>query len=374
MKSDRGAALALISAAVLGLFITNSPFGPGLLAFLNFEVGPPAFGLSLSVSHWIKDLLLAIFFLVAGLELKYELRLGVLSKPATALVPVLAALGGVIIPALIYVGINFNQSTVVGWPIPTATDIAFALGVLAIFGRGMPKAARIFLLALAIFDDLIAILIIALFFTKDLQPQWLLVALVTLAAFIWSERLKKTPRGVIRVLVFTLLWYAVLQSGVHPTIAGVLMGLAIPASRTQSLLAKIQPFTNTFVLPIFAFSAVAIVLPEFQSVSNVFLGIAIALPLGKTLGIATFAILANRIAKKESRLKLSILDFIALGAIAGVGFTVSLLMAQLAFIDQPQHLAEATIAVVIGSLVSMAIGALIVGRRGKHYLKISRAD
>lgn len=374
MKSDRGAALALISAAVLGLFIANSPFGPGLLAFLNFEIGPAAFGLNLSVSHWIKDLLLAIFFLVAGLELKYELRLGVLSKPATALVPVLAALGGVIIPALIYVGINFNQSTVVGWPIPTATDIAFALGVLAIFGRGMPKAARIFLLALAIFDDLIAILIIALFFTKDLQPQWLLVALVTLAAFIWSERLKKTPRGVIRVLVFTLLWYAVLQSGVHPTIAGVLMGLAIPASRTQSLLAKIQPFTNTFVLPIFAFSAVAIVLPEFQSVSNVFLGIAIALPLGKTLGIATFAILANRIAKKESRLKLSILDFIALGAIAGVGFTVSLLMAQLAFIDQPQLLAEATIAVVIGSLVSMAIGALIVGRRGKHYLKISRAD
>ena len=372
MKSDRGAALALISAAVLGLFLANSPVGASLLGLLDLHIGPSSLGLDLSIEHWIKDLFLAIFFLVAGLELKYELRLGVLSKPATALVPTLAALGGVLVPALIYVAFNLGAETINGWPIPTATDIAFALGVLAIFGRGLPKEARIFLLALAIFDDLIAILIIAIFFTTGLQVQWLLVAAVTIAALMWSERLSKAPHLIIRTVAFVAVWYAVLQSGVHPTIAGVAVGLAIPAKRAHSLMSKIQPATNTFILPLFAFSAVAIVLPEFTSVSAAFIGITLALPIGKTLGIALFAIAANAMAKDDAKLRLAGLDFVALGAIAGVGFTVSLLMAQLAFADNPQILAEATIAVVIGSLVSMALGAVIAQRRGKYYQRLAR--
>lgn len=372
MKSDRGAALALISAAVLGLFVANSPLGPGLLSLLDFHLGPGSLGLDLSISHWIKDLLLAVFFLVAGLELKYELRLGVLSKPATALVPILAALGGVLVPAAIYLSFTLGTPAVEGWPIPTATDIAFALGVLAIFGRGLPKEARVFLLALAIFDDLVAILIIALFFTKDLQPQWLLVALVAVITFMWSERLRKAPHTFIRISTFIIVWYAVLQSGVHPTIAGVAMGLAIPAKKAHSLMSGIQPITNSVILPLFAFSAVAISLPPFETVSSAFLGIAIALPVGKTIGIACFAALANQIAKPEAKLKLQTFDFLALGAIAGVGFTVSLLMAQLAFEGDSPLLAESTIAVVIGSLISMAVGAVLAQWRGKQYQKLAR--
>lgn len=372
MKSDRGAALALMAAAVLGLLLANSPSASWLLDLKELKIGPEAIGLNLSVEHWIKDLFLAIFFLVAGLELKYELRSGVLSKPATAMVPTVAALGGVILPAIIYLALNGTGISLQGWPIPTATDIAFALGVLAIFGRGMPKEARVFLLALAIFDDLIAILIIAVFFTSDLQPIWLIVAGVLAALLVYTERLRRAPHTLIRIVIFLLLWYSILQSGIHPTIAGVVTGLLIPAKRAHALIDKLQPITNAFILPIFAFSAVAISLPEFtQAPSSVFLAIILALPIGKTIGIAIFALLANRIADSANRLKLSAVDFVALGAIAGVGFTVSLLMTQLAFENHPQLLAEATIAVVIGSLLSMGLGSVLVSNRAKHYRRAS---
>lgn len=371
MKSDRGAALALISAAVLGLLLANSPFGPWLLQAKEFTLGPESLGLELSIEHWIKDLLLAVFFLVAGLELKYELRSGVLSRPATAMVPIVAALGGVLVPALIYFWFNSSGAGVQGWPIPTATDIAFALGVLAIFGRGMPKEARVFLLALAIFDDLIAILIIALFFTSNLKPVWLLVTAVAAAVLAYTEKISRFPHNTSRVVLFVVLWYSVLQSGIHPTIAGVLMGLVISAKRANSLIDRLQPVTNAFVLPVFAFSAVSIALPQFsQSPSSVFLGIVLALPIGKTLGIALFALIANRLASKEAKLALGAFDFVALGAIAGVGFTVSLLMTQLAFVNSPQLLAEATIAVVIGSLISMGLGAILITARVRHYKKL----
>lgn len=373
MKSDRGAALALIGAAILGLLLTNSPFGQTVLAIKNFEFGIPAINLFLPVQYWVKDLLLAVFFLVAGLELKHELRLGVLASPATALVPVLAALGGVIAPAMIYAALNWGTEAIAGWPIPTATDIAFALGVLAIFGRGLPKEARIFLLALAIFDDLIAIILIAIFFTESVLIQWLLVALVLLAILRWTETKSRFPQLQTRIVLFALIWYAVLQSGVHPTIAGVMIGLTIPARKTHSLMSRIQPITNGFILPLFAFSALAITLPEFQDeVSTVFTGIVVALPVGKILGISLMAIIANRIASKDARLNLEWIDFVALAALAGVGFTVSLLMAALAFKGSPELLAEATIAVVIGSLISMAIGAVISQARGRYYRRQKR--
>lgn len=373
MKSDRGAALALIGAAILGLLLTNSPFGQTVLAIKNFEFGIPAINLFLPVQYWVKDLLLAVFFLVAGLELKHELRLGVLASPATALVPVLAALGGVIAPAMIYAALNWGTEGIAGWPIPTATDIAFALGVLAIFGRGLPKEARIFLLALAIFDDLIAIILIAIFFTESVLIQWLLVALVLLAILRWTETKSRFPQLQTRIVLFALIWYAVLQSGVHPTIAGVMIGLTIPARKTHSLMSRIQPITNGYILPLFAFSALAITLPEFQDeVSTVFMGIVVALPVGKILGISLMAIIANRIASKDARLNLEWIDFVALAALAGVGFTVSLLMAALAFKGSPELLAEATIAVVIGSLISMAIGAVIAQARGRYYRRQKR--
>ncbi len=368
MKSDRSAALALMAAAIAGLVLANSPLGASLLDFKNMYIGIESWGLKLSVGHWISDLLLAVFFLVAGLELKYELRSGVLSKPATALVPVVAAIGGVVVPALIYVALNVGTDGIRGWPIPTATDIAFALGVLAIFGRGLPKQARIFLLALAIFDDLIAITIIAIFFTSDLQPTWLIAAVGVAIVHFLLEKVKTLPMNLVRVVSFLVLWYLVLQSGVHPTVAGVALGLIIPARKAHGLVEKIQPWANSVVLPLFAFSAVAIAIPSFDSSSStVFLGILLGLPVGKIVGITLFALIANALASKEARLELKALDFLAISALAGVGFTVSLLMAKLAFEDNPELAAEATLAVILGSVISMLIGAFIAQSRARHY-------
>lgn len=375
VKSDRSAALLLLGAAVLGLVLANSPVGFALLDLKHTYVGFESLNLNLTVEHWVSDLLLATFFLVAGLELKYELSLGVLSKLSTALVPVIAGVGGIAIPALIYSAFNWGTEYMIGWPIPTATDIAFALGVLAIFGRGLPKSARVFLLALAIFDDLVAISIIAVFYTDDVAIEWLFVAGLILAAHAIAERIHKLPIVAIRFISFGLIWYAVYQSGVHATIAGVALGLIIPASRAHSLVGKIQPWTNTISLPVFAFFAVAIALPTFeQEISSVFTGIALALPIGKILGITLFAVIANLLAEKAARLALHPLDFAAVAGLAGIGFTVSLLMTNLAFESIPEIRAEATLAVIVGSLLSLAFGASLAQVRGRHYARLQKKE
>ena len=375
MKSDRSAALLLMGAAIIGIVIANSPFGPAFLDFKHAYVGFESIGLSLSVEHWVSDLLLATFFLVAGLELKYELSSGVLSKPASALVPVLAGIGGVVVPALIYVAFNWGTDYLNGWPIPTATDIAFALGVLAIFGRGLPKSARVFLLALAIFDDLVAILIIAVFFTSDVEVLWLAAAAAVAALHMLMEKYGKLPINYVRVFTFILLWYTVYQSGVHATVAGVVLGLIIPSKKTHSLVEKIQPWTNTVSLPIYAFFAVAIALPVFDGAfSSVFVGIAVALPIGKVIGITVLAILANKIAAKPDRLDLEALDFLAISGLAGIGFTVSLLMTNLAFKDTQYIVAEATLAVILGSLLAMAFGGWLSQVRGRYHMRKHREE
>ncbi len=373
MKSDRSAALLLLGAAILGLVLANSPVGSALLDFKFTYIGFESLNLKLTVEHWAADLLLATFFLVAGLELKYELSIGVLSKFSTALVPVVAGVGGILVPALIYTAFNWGTDYMVGWPIPTATDIAFALGVLAIFGRGLPKSARVFLLALAIFDDLVAICIIAIFYTDNVAIEWLFAAALVLAAHAIAERVPKLPIVAIRFLTFGLVWYAVYQSGVHATIAGVALGLIIPAKKAHSLVYKIQPWTNTVSLPIFAFFAVAITLPTFEGqVSSVFNGIALALPIGKIVGITLFAVLANMLADKAARLELKLPDFAAVAGLAGIGFTVSLLMTNLAFESLPEIRAEATLAVIVGSLISLAFGAYVSQLRGRYHMKLHK--
>jgi NhaA family Na+:H+ antiporter len=189
-----------------------------------------------------------------------------------------------------------------------------------------------------------------------------------------AERVKRLPINLIRVVTFILLWYSVYQSGVHATIAGVVLGLIIPASKSHSLTAKLQPYTNTFALPIFAFFAVGIALPQFESeISPVFPAIAIALPVGKIVGITLLAYLANKIASESDRLNLKFIDFAAVAAIAGVGFTVSLLMTKLSFEQMPEILAEATLAVILGSLISMAIGGLLASWRGRYYKREARS-
>lgn len=370
MKSERNAALVMLTAAMLGLLLANSPFGAPFLDVLAFKLNLDFIDINITVGKIVSDLVLAVFFFVAGLELKYELTLGTLSSPKRALVPVIAAIAGVVVPSSIYAYLNWGTEALVGWPIPAATDIAFVLGILAIFGRGMPKEARIFLLALAIFDDLVAISIIAIFYTSDAEPSWLLAALAIAVAFRFAEVKKNKHKWLIRIGFGLLLWYTVYQSGVHATVAGVLLGILIPATRVHGVVAKVQPPTNFIVLPLFAFTAVAVVIPATDGqMSPVFSGIFFGLALGKVVGISLAAVVANLLLKPKDRLVLNVLDFVPLGFLAGVGFTVSLLIARLAFFENKELYAQSVLGVLLGSLVAMGAGGGLLWLRARWHVK-----
>lgn len=375
MKSERNAAMVMLGAAMMGLLIANSPFGAPLLAAIDTKLNLDWIGINISVGHVVSDLLLAVFFFVAGLELKYELTIGTLSSPKRALVPMIAAIAGVVVPSSIYAYLNWGTEGIVGWPIPAATDIAFVLGLLALFGRGMPKEARIFLLALAIFDDLVAISIIAIFYTNKAEPVWLIATAAIALAFRLAEVKRNKHKWFIRLSFGLVLWYSVYQSGVHATVAGVILGVLIPAARAHSVAAKIQPATNFVVLPIFAFTAVAVVIPEVSGEINpVFSGILFGLAVGKVAGIALAAVVANKLLKPQDRLSLNLFDFVPLGFLSGVGFTVSLLIAHLAFLDNPELYAQSVLGVLLGSVVSMAFGGGLLWLRGRWYLKNHKAN
>lgn len=363
----------MMLAAMMGLLLANSPFGEPLLQGIAFKLNLEFININITVGHVVSDLFLAVFFFVAGLELKYELRSGALSSPKKAMVPVVAAIAGVAVPSGIYAYLNWGTEAIVGWPIPAATDIAFVLGILAIFGRGMPKEARIFLLALAIFDDLVAISIIAVFYTADVQPTWLLASIAIAIAFRFAEKSKSKDKWLIRAAFGLILWYTVYQSGVHATIAGVVLGVVIPASRAHGVIAKIQPATNFFVLPVFAFTAVAVVIPTMAGDSNpVFSGIFFGLSVGKVVGISIAAVVTNRLLKPKDRLPLAVFDFVPLGFLAGVGFTVSLLMAHLAFLNNQELYAQAVLGVLLGSFAAMSIGGGLLWLRSSWHLKNNR--
>jgi Na+:H+ antiporter, NhaA family len=373
MKSERNAAIVMLGAAMMGLLIANSPFGGPLLSTIALKLNLEWIDINISVGHVVSDLFLAVFFFVAGLELKYELTLGTLSSLKRALVPVIAALAGVVLPSSIYAFLNWGTEGIVGWPIPAATDIAFVLGILAIFGRGMPKEARIFLLALAIFDDLVAISIIAIFYTTKAEPVWLIATAAIALAFRFAEVKRNKHKWLIRLSFGLVLWYTVYQSGVHATVAGVILGILIPATRVHGVLGRIQPATNFVILPIFAFTAVAVVIPATSGeVSPVFSGIFFGLAVGKVVGISLAALIANQLLKPKDRLSLGLLDFVPLGFLAGVGFTVSLLIAHLAFLDDPELYAQSVLGVLLGSMVAMGAGGALLWLRARWYLKEAR--
>lgn len=364
----------MLGAAMMGLLIANSPFGAPLLSTIAFKLNLEWIDINITVGHVVSDLFLAVFFFAAGLELKYELTIGTLSSLKRALVPVIAAVAGVVVPSAIYAYLNWGTEAIVGWPIPAATDIAFVLGILAIFGRGMPKEARIFLLALAIFDDLVAISIIAIFYTTKAEPVWLIATVAIAIAFRFAEVKRNSHKWLIRLSFGLMLWYTVYQSGVHATVAGVLLGVLIPATRVHGVVAKIQPATNFVVLPLFAFTAVAVVIPSTSSdVSPVFSGIFYGLALGKVIGITIAAVVANLLLKPKDRLALGFLDFVPLGFLSGVGFTVSLLIAHLAFLDNPELYAQSVLGVLLGSIVAMGAGGGLLWLRAQWYLKEARA-
>ena len=379
LRSARFPAIILLAAAVAALIIANSPLGAGADAIKDTYLGIPGV-FEMSVGHWIQDGLLAIFFFVVAIELQFELTAGELNSARKALQPAIAAAGGVIIPITIYLAFTAGSDVTRGWPIPTATDIAFALGVLAVFGKGLPSGIRIFLLALAILDDIVGILFIAVLFTTDVNVGLLAIAVVLVVIFgLLSRRLDsraRIPIGVILVLLGVATWVLVYLSGVHATIAGVALGLAFaqsPALRTRHAL---EPWVNGIVLPLFAFSAALVVIPMVSptQLSPAFWGILVALPLGKIVGISIFSWISLRIAHRGSTPHLSFADLLAAGSLGGIGFTVSLLLSELAFAGDPLVRDEATLGVLAGSGVSLVVAAVLVSLRARHFRRLAHVD
>jgi Na+:H+ antiporter, NhaA family len=371
IRSERTAAGLLLGAALLGLLLANTPIGHELLELQHTKLGP-SFA-SLTAGHWISDGLLAVFFFIVAVELKHELIAGELNSVQKAIHPAIAAVGGVIVPAGIYLGITAGSGYGGGWPIPTATDIAFALGVLAIFGKGLPNRLRVFLLALAVLDDLIAILIIAIFFTSNPKPLDLILAAVTTAAFAVLSRMlhgpMRRPIAVLLVLLGLLTWWLVYDSGVHATIAGVALGLAMARQPAGRVTHALEPWSNGLILPLFAFSAALVPIPQVSplQLAPPFWAILIALPVGKLIGITLGGWLGSFIGRKGEKPRINLAGLIMIAGLGGIGFTVSLLMNELAFASASEVRDEGTLAVLIGSGVSIVIGSLLVAQRARSY-------
>ena len=382
-RSERLAAVLLVAAAALGLVLANTSAGPLIAGARDAYLDIPWLGIHLSAGHWITDGLLAVFFFLIAIELKRELVIGDLNSFGKAALSALAALGGVVVPAGVYLLITRGSGLAAGWPVPTATDIAFALGVLAVFGRGIPTRVRVFLLALAVLDDLVAILIIAFFFTQDPELQYIGFAAITATLFGVTSRLLKPrapwvlgrkptwPIVAILTVLGVATWYFTYLSGVHATIAGVILGLVmarIPAGRTHHIL---EPYSNAVILPLFAFSAALVAIPQVSvgQLSPAFWGILLALPVGKLIGITLAGSLGSLISKRPngSRSGLKFADIVMVACLGGIGFTVSLLMGALAFAGSVEVVDEATLAVLLGSGVAMLVSAVVVSVRARQY-------
>lgn len=373
LRTQQFPAVLLLVAAALGLLLANTAvFGP-IDAVLGSHLAVPGTAIDLSVAHWISDGLLAIFFFVVAMELQYELTRGELNSFRKALQPAIAAAGGVIVPIVVYLAIAGGGATASGWPIPTATDIAFALGVLAVFGKGLPPAVRVFLLALAILDDIIGIIFIAVLFAHDLNWLYLLLAVVGVVVFGALSRMLPAKRSalivVTMIIVGIVVWGLMVSSGIHATIAGVLLGLAMAQSPAMPTRHALEPWVNGAILPVFAFVAAFVVIPAVapSELSPAFFGIAVALPVGKIIGITVFGWLAMRIGPRGKKPALTISDLLAAGALGGIGFTVSLLLANLAFANDPGVRDQAILGVLVGSLIALVLSGIVVSSRAAWY-------
>lgn len=372
-RSERYSAISLLVAAVLGLVLANSVAGPGLIELSHQKFAIAGTSLNLTVSHWITDGLLALFFFIVAVELRHELTRGELNSPARALAPAIAAAAGVALPAIVYLiiaGPEFAQ----GWPIPVATDIAFALGLIALVGRGLPANIRVFLLALAVIDDLIAIVLIAVLFAKGFDFASLVAAIGAIAIFMGVGCLRLTSRWarILRTLALVVLalaaWTATYSSGIHATIAGVALGLVLRPKLAEKAAHAVQPFVNAAVLPLFAFVSSLVLLPRggLDALGPVFFGIAIALPVGKIVGITIGGWLVGRVARRVGATAgVQGANLVTVSAVAGIGFTVSLLMNQLAFADAPELMDQGVLGVLAGSAISIVIGGSLVAWRAR---------
>ncbi|MFG3552563.1 Na+/H+ antiporter NhaA [Streptomyces sp. NPDC047725] len=385
LRTETVGGLVLLAAAMVALVWANTPWNGTYEEIRDFDFGIPALGLDLSVGHWTADGLLTLFFLVAGIELKRELVVGELRTPATAALPVVAALCGMAVPAGVYLtstGIGGGSGQ--GWAVPMATDIAFALAVLAVLSTHLPSALRAFLLTLAVVDDLGAILVIAVFFTSDLNLPALAGAVAGLVVFYLLQRFRVrdwwwyVPLGV-------LIWALMYKGGVHATVAGVAMGLilrtardededASPGERTEHLL---RPVSAGVAVPLFALFATGVSV-SVGVLGEVFtrpepLGVVLGLVVGKTVGIFAGTYLAARFTRARLNPDLAWPDVLALAVLAGIGFTVALLMGDLSFTD-PVDVEHIKAAVLLGSLLAAAVAALLIKRRNGIYRRLWEAE
>ena len=373
LRLESAGGILLFAAAIMAMILANSPLSGIYSAILEtpveIRVGPLEIAKPLLL--WVNDGLMALFFFLVGLELKRELIEGELSKPSNILLPLIAAIGGMLVPALIYAYINWDDPVALrGWAIPAATDIAFALGILTLMGSRAPTALKVFLVSLAIFDDVGAIVIIALFYTEALSTQALIIAMVTIAILFTLNK-----RGVMSiapyVFVGLILWVAVLKSGVHATLAGVVMAMFIPihnakdpnSSPLRALEHDLHPFVAFAVLPIFAFANSGINLDGI-SLDFVFhpvpLGVAAGLFFGKQIGVFGFCWMAIKLGVTQLPKGSGWLGLYGISLLCGVGFTMSLFIGSLAFEHAGEVAFDERIGIMMGSLMSGAVGFLVL--------------
>ena len=384
IKSESAVGILLFISVIFSTLIANSSFFDSYHNFFAalIPLNIPLVGIykEMNLRMWVNDALMAIFFLLIGLELKREILIGELSSVSKIILPLAGAIGGVILPALIYANINFNDETNLrGWAIPTATDIAFAIGILAIFGNKISNSLKIFLVALAVIDDLIAILIIAIFYSNDLALIYLDFALVILLALFALNRFKIGSLWPYMILG-SILWILILKSGIHATIAGVLLAFFIPVHSRKTGISPMQKLetylhlpVNYLILPLFAFANSGIVFSDFSGeifCDPIFIGIVLGLFFGKQLGITLMIFILVKLKIVKFFKNISWMEFYGISIIAGVGFTMSLFIGGLAFDIDSSMTNKVAAAVITGSLLSIIFGILVISFaiKRKHHL------
>ena len=380
-ESSTGGGIILFICVVLALIIANSPLGEGLLTFLSTTVGfeNESIQLNYSIKQWIDDGLMAIFFLLVGLEIKRELVEGELASPKKAALPIFAAIGGALLPAGIYFIFNHNEPTHHGWGIPMATDIAFALAVISMLDKRVPASLKVFLAALAIVDDLLAILVIAIFYSSELHYTYLLYA-----GGIFALQLAFNKFGVKNILAYIIpgifMWYFIHHSGIHATIAGVLTAMTLPTTpdEKESPLEKLEHLlakpVNFIIIPIFAFVNTAIVLSTDMLgglTSPMGLGIILGLIVGKSVGILLTCWLCVKSGLSSLPEGAGWKHMFGVGLLGGIGFTMSIFVAMLSFSDA-LHIEEAKLAILVASLLAGVLGYTYLSALGKKNAQIDK--
>tara|TARA_B100001996_G_scaffold379237_1_gene364672 strand:+ start:566 stop:1738 length:1173 start_codon:yes stop_codon:yes gene_type:complete len=371
-KLEAASGLLLLISAVIALLLSNSIFSTYYFEILEsyFFIGINNIGIKMSLLHWINDALMVIFFFFVTLEIKREFLQGELSNPKQALLPIIGAIGGMLVPALIYIYFNYNNEiTLNGWAIPSATDIAFSLGVLSLLGSRVPISLKVFLTALAIIDDLGAIIIIAFFYTGDLNTNYLILLLITFVFLIFLNKFN-IKKFLPFLMLGLILWFFTYESGIHATISGVLLATVIPHRKKErdfSLLTKVEhnisPYVAFVIMPIFAFANAGVSLDGINLssfISPVPLGILLGLFIGKQIGVFVFSYISIKLKIAQMPNNSNWVSLYGVGVLTGIGFTMSLFVGNLAFVDNTSYIDGVKIGVLTGSLLSTLFGYFMI--------------